>query len=90
VLSAGNGLCGSAERSKYLIWYRALTGIGSAALLQGSTSLLELVVTPSDTEGSLTDYIKLVESAYGFALAIGPMLGGVITDQLNWRWCFWV
>lgn len=59
-------------------------------MLQGSTSIIEFIVPGSQNDSSLIDYVKLIESAYAFSLAIGPVLGGVIVDHLSWRWCFWI
>lgn len=73
-----------------MVWCRTIAGIGSAALLQGSTSLIEFIVPADENNDSLIDYVKFVESAYAFSLAIGPVLGGVIVDHLGWRWCFWI
>lgn len=83
-------MCGSATSSKYLVWCRTITGISSAALLQGSTSIIEFIVPASNDNNSLIDYVKFVESAYAFSLAIGPVLAGVIVDRWDWRWCFWI
>ncbi|QDS74768.1 hypothetical protein FKW77_001540 [Venturia effusa] len=88
--AVGNGFCGSATTSKYLIWCRTIAGIGGASLLQGSTSIIECIIRASEDNSSLTDYIKFVESAYAFSLALGPVLGGLIVDHLGWRWCFWI
>jgi len=34
-------------------------------------------------------YFGVVGVTFGTASVIGPVLGGVLTDQLNWKWCFW-
>jgi hypothetical protein len=58
--------------------------------LQGSTFVIRIIVALDDTSSPFTEYIRLVECAYGFALAIDPVLGGIIADSLNWRWYFWM
>ncbi|TID15162.1 efflux pump antibiotic resistance protein [Venturia nashicola] len=90
LFAVGNGFCGSATSSPYLVWCRTIAGIGSAALLQGSTSIIEFMVPAGDINNSLIGYVRFVESAYAFSLAIGPVLAGVIVDRLDWRWCFWI
>jgi MFS family permease len=42
----------------------------------------------NDRERAL--YLGLLGMFYAVASGIGPVLGGVFTDKLNWRWCFWI
>lgn len=35
-------------------------------------------------------YIAALSSMFGIASVVGPILGGVLTDNVSWRWCFWI
>jgi EmrB/QacA subfamily drug resistance transporter len=79
-------LCGIAWDVASLDAARALQGIGGAALF---ATALALIGAEYHGAARMTA-IAIWGSTVGFAVAAGPLLGGVITDSLSWRWIFFV
>jgi EmrB/QacA subfamily drug resistance transporter len=79
-------LCGIAWNVAALDVARALQGIGGAALFATALALIG-----AEYQGpARANAIAVWGSTVGFAVAAGPLLGGVITDSLSWRWIFFV
>ena len=76
--------CGTSHSLREIVFWRILQGAGGAALL--STSQATLVqVFPKSEQG-------IVQSLFMMSLTVaptlGPTLGGYITDNYTWNWCF--
>jgi EmrB/QacA subfamily drug resistance transporter len=93
VLIAGVGafvicsaLCGLAPSGAWLIGARALQGIG-AALMIPPTATIVVNTFGVDERG------KAMGIYAGFSmifLSLGPLIGGLLTESLDWRWVFWI
>ncbi|NUR86979.1 MAG: MFS transporter [Nonomuraea sp.] len=87
VFVAGSALCGAAQDMTQLIAFRALQGLGAGALVPLSLALV-LEMFPPQRGGAR------IQGALGAVMALsflaGPFIGGVFTDQANWRWSFYV
>ena len=79
-------LCGVAWNIAALDAARALQGIGGAALFATALALIGAEFQ-GPARGSA---IAIWGATVGLAVAAGPLLGGVITDFLSWRWIFFV
>ncbi|MEV0844866.1 MDR family MFS transporter [Streptomyces sp. NPDC049954] len=82
----GTVLCGLAQNMAQLIAFRAVQGLGAGGLMVGALSVIGVLVPPQDR--------GRVQSMVGIMLPVsfvgGPLLGGFITDYLDWRWAFYI
>ncbi|KAJ2826327.1 hypothetical protein FBU31_003476 [Coemansia sp. 'formosensis'] len=65
---------------------RAVAGIGSAGII-GLTLVIVADIVPLRKRGPFMAVFSLVFSA---SSVLGPLLGGVFTDHVSWRWIFWL
>ncbi|KAJ0420840.1 major facilitator superfamily domain-containing protein [Aspergillus carlsbadensis] len=82
----GSLICGIAPSSIALLMGRAVAGLGAGGLLPGAI----LLITQSAPGESRPFYTGLLVSVYGVASVAGPLIGGLLTDQVSWRWCFYI
>ncbi|MGW0473916.1 MDR family MFS transporter [Streptomyces coeruleorubidus] len=86
VFLIGSVLCGVAQDMGQLIAFRALQGIGAGGLFVGALALIGTLLTPAEA-GRAQSLIGVLLPA---AMIGGPLVGGFLTDQLDWRWVFYV
>src|SRR6476659_7891563 len=79
-------LCGLAWSITALDIARAFQGIGGAALFATALALIGHEYRGADRFGALAVWGATV----GAAVACGPLIGGILTDGLGWRWIFFV
>jgi EmrB/QacA subfamily drug resistance transporter len=82
----GSALSGAAQSIGELIAARALQGIGAGGVMTLAMATVGDLVSPRD-RGRYQGYIQLV---FVLASLAGPLLGGLLVDQLSWRWVFYV
>jgi MFS transporter, DHA2 family, multidrug resistance protein len=86
VFTAASVLCGLAQTLPQMVAFRALQGLGGAALVPMSQAVL-LDINPPERHGR-----AMAVWGMGVILGpiIGPALGGWLTDDYNWRWVFYI
>ncbi len=82
----GSALSGQSNSMHELIAYRAIQGMGAGALLPLGLTIIGDIY-------SLTERARmqgLFSGVWGIASMSGPLVGGLITDHISWRWVFYV
>jgi len=78
--------CGLAPDASMLIAARVFQGGGAALMMPATLSIISAAF-PSEERGTA---IGIWAGVSGSALAIGPLLGGILTEHIGWSWIFFV
>src|SRR5205823_1481894 len=78
--------CGLAPSAGYLIGARAVQGVGAALMNPATLSIIVATFPPKQRGQAIGSWAGVS----ALALAIGPLGGGLIVDNLNWNWIFFV
>ncbi len=82
----GSALSGAAQNMNELILFRAVQGLGAGGLIVGAQAIIAAVVAPRERGR----YMGLMGSVFAVSSVAGPLIGGVFTDHLTWRWVFYI
>ena len=85
IFAGATALAGFATSMEMLIGFRALQGIGGGILMGNTFSISGDLFPPSER----AKYMGIFAAVFGVGGLVGPLLGGLIVDALNWRWVFW-
>ncbi|MFF3441659.1 MDR family MFS transporter [Streptosporangium sp. NPDC002721] len=84
---AGSGMLGGpSDGMMQLIAFRALQGLGAGGLMVNAMAIIGDLVPPRERG----QYQGIMAAVMSLAMIAGPLIGGFITDHLDWRWAFYV
>lgn len=86
IFLVGSALCGAAQTMPQLVAFRALQGAGAGGIFPIALATVGGLVPPRERGR----YVGLIGATFAAAAILGPPLGGVIVDNVSWRWIFLV
>jgi DHA2 family multidrug resistance protein len=86
LFTVGSILCGTATSFPQMLIYRVIQGVGGGALIPVSQAILRETF-PQEEQGMA---MALWGMGVVLAPAIGPILGGWLTDRYGWPWIFYI
>ncbi len=81
---AASLLCSLAGSLEQLVAFRGLQGVGGGLITAAVFAAVPTLFSPANR----ARIVGLFTGTYGLASIVGPLLGGVVTDGLGWRWVF--
>jgi EmrB/QacA subfamily drug resistance transporter len=86
VFTIGSLLCGLAPTIQFLAIARAGQGVGGAIMFATALALLSGAFSGKERGTAFAFF----GATTGVAVAVGPVMGGILTSGLSWHWIFWV
>ncbi|HWL32445.1 MAG TPA: MFS transporter [Gaiellaceae bacterium] len=86
VFTASSLWCGLADSGEMLIAARVVQGIGAALMNPATLSIIAATFPPKQRGAA----IGIWAGVSALALAIGPLVGGLLTEHLSWHWIFFI
>jgi EmrB/QacA subfamily drug resistance transporter len=86
VFLLGSAASGFAQTMTQLIVFRAIQGLGAGALVPLAMTIIGDIYTLQERARMQ----GVFSGVWGLSSVVGPLLGGFITDQLSWRWVFFI
>jgi EmrB/QacA subfamily drug resistance transporter len=79
-------LSGASQTIEQLIIFRGVQGIGAGLIMANSFTIIGDLFPPAERG----KYQGLFSGVFGLASILGPFIGGYLTDNISWRWVFYV
>ncbi|KAL9090671.1 MAG: hypothetical protein Q9165_005159 [Trypethelium subeluteriae] len=86
MFAIGSAVSGSAPNTGALIAGRTIQGIGGA----GINVMIEILVCDLCPLRERAKYLGIINIGFAIAIALGPLIGGLMTDRVTWRWIFYM
>ena len=86
ILLLGSALAGSAQSMEMMIAFRAVQGLGAGLILSIAFAIIGDIFPPAERG----KWNGLFSGVFATASVAGPLIGGYLTDNIDWRWVFYV
>jgi EmrB/QacA subfamily drug resistance transporter len=86
IFTIASALAALAPSTEWLIAARALQGVGGAIVTPLTLTILSAAVSAERRGLALGAWSGIA----GFAVAMGPLVGGVVVEGISWQWIFWL
>jgi EmrB/QacA subfamily drug resistance transporter len=86
IFTASSLACGLATGASFLIGARIVQGVGAALMNPATLSIITATFPPRQRGTAIGIWVGVS----AMALAIGPLIGGILTEQINWSWIFFI
>ncbi|KAI9334594.1 major facilitator superfamily domain-containing protein [Obelidium mucronatum] len=86
IFEVGSLISAVSESMVLLIIGRVITGLGGG----GMGTAINIIITEICSVNERGKYLGILGVAYGLAFLLGPVVGGILTDHISWRWCFYI
>ncbi|MDE2639520.1 MAG: MDR family MFS transporter [Chloroflexota bacterium] len=86
VFLLGSVLAGLSESMTALIGFRMVQGLGAGFIMANVFATLGDLFSPAERGR----WVGAVSGTFALASVIGPLVGGALTDELSWRWVFYI
>ncbi len=86
IFLVGSILSGLSQTMVELIAFRAVQGLGAGGILSLAMAITGDILSPRERG----KYLAYSMSVFSVSSVLGPVIGGLFTQHLSWRWCFYV